>query len=199
VDKNRARRRLKRKVAHKSRTKEILKRLLARACLLTVITYEGLQNQTTMNNHFSALKAKSHRWSRSVFGRMSIAALVILALLGGLTSLVLLKKSGAFAAAVLNPDHGGVNAQGPHRVPKGQLQADLRTAVAAFRWLTDMGPIEPLGGSNGSTSPGQTLFATPFQRPLLFPNRVTDPLALVTSSNQPAPSQGFGTNQASRS
>lgn len=149
-----------------------------------------------MNNLFPAPKAKSHPRNRSLIGRVSISALVVLALLGVLTSLVLLKKTGAFAGAALNADYASANAPGPRRVPKGQLEADLRTAVAAFQWLTDMGPIEPLGGS---TPAGPALAATPFQPPLLSPNQIAEPLALVTSSNQPAFSQGLGTNQASRS
>ena len=78
--------------------------------------------------------------------------MVILALLGGPTSLILLKKIRADTAADLTSDYTSLNAQGPPRVVKGQWQADIRTVVAAFRWLADMEPIDPSGGSTSANA-----------------------------------------------
>ena len=93
-----------------------------------------------MNNIFPVSKARSHSRTRSLFGRMSIGAMVILALLGGPTSLILLKKIRADTAADLTSDYTSLNAQGPPRVVKGQWQADIRTELPLFAGLPIWNP-----------------------------------------------------------
>jgi len=149
-----------------------------------------------MNTSFDRQKVVTHGSNFSIWS-LGLAGPAVLVCLAVLLVLQFPEKTGPFQLLSSKGDLAGPNTAATHRVPKGQLQADVRTLVAAISWLLEPEPDYPFSPWNQAATP----FActNPCFRPTTS-RGIPQPSALfAASSNQPAPFHALTTNQASHS
>ncbi len=153
----------------------------------------------TRNQHIHAAFRRQSvaQYSKpSVFWHVSLAGLIASVCL--IVSIVVLfpGANGPFAVLASNLGFADPNTGVPHRFPKGQLEADAQTFVAALSWLMEPDVEPTLPATNRSAFP---LAMTNHVAPALTSQIWCEPcVSFAASSNQPR-SVSWETNLPARS